>query len=74
MTDNITKRKISTDGQEKIRLSGYKQWLSRAKEIHQSKFDYDYVYKDFKTQKDQNKKIIKMYFKKKVDPVDKNDE
>jgi hypothetical protein len=30
--------------------------------------------KDFKTQKDQNKKIIKMYFKKKVDPVDKNDE
>ncbi len=58
MTEKLPKRKISTEGQEKIRQSGYKQWLSRAKEIHQSKFDYEFAYKNFKTQKNPDIQII----------------
>lgn len=45
------KRKVTQEGQEKIRLSGYKQWINRAKEIHEDSFGYEKVYLSFKTQK-----------------------
>ena len=45
------KRKVTPEGQEKIRLSGYNQWIIRAKEIHGDSFDYEKAYLSFKTQK-----------------------
>ncbi len=45
------KRKISQEGQEKIRLAGYQQWLSRAHEKHGQSFDYGKSFQDFLTQK-----------------------
>jgi hypothetical protein len=47
----ISKRKISAEGQEKIRLSGYKAWINRAYEIHGIAFDYSCSFENFKTQK-----------------------
>ena len=47
----MLKRKVTSEGQEKIRLAGYKQWLNRAKEVHGVSFSYIHSYDSFKTQK-----------------------
>jgi hypothetical protein len=39
----LTKRSLSAEGQEKIRLSGYKQFLKSALEKHKERFDYSMV-------------------------------
>lgn len=48
---NSLKRKVTQEGLKKIRLSGYKQWINRAKEIHGDSFGYEKTYLSFKTQK-----------------------
>ena len=51
MDNDLLKRKVTSEGQEKIRLAGYKQWLNRAKEVHGDSFSYIHSYDSFKTQK-----------------------
>lgn len=51
------KRKVTLEGQEKIRLSGYNKWLSSAKEKHGNAFDYSKSFESFKTQKSPEVKI-----------------
>lgn len=51
MSIKSLKRKISSEGQEKIRLSGYKEWINRAYEMHGEAFDYCRSFDNFKTQK-----------------------
>jgi hypothetical protein len=36
----LPKRKVTLEGQEKIRLSGYKQWLDRSFQVHGNSFSY----------------------------------
>ena len=52
-----TKRSLSAEGQEKIRLSGYKQFLKSALEKHKERFDYSMVLTAFRTQKSPDVKI-----------------
>ena len=51
MDNELQKRKVTSEGQEKIRLAGYKQWLNRANEVHGDSFSYTHSYDSFKTQK-----------------------
>jgi predicted RNA-binding Zn-ribbon protein involved in translation (DUF1610 family) len=51
LDNNLLKRKVTSEGQEKIRLAGYKQWLNRANEVHGDSFSYIHSYDSFKTQK-----------------------
>lgn len=51
MDKDLLKRKVTSEGQEKIRLAGYKQWLNRANEAHGDSFSYIHSYDSFKTQK-----------------------
>ena len=51
MNSKFPKRTISLEGQEKIRISGYTQWLNRTIEVHGHSFSYDHSFKSFKTQK-----------------------
>lgn len=57
MNKTSPKRKVSSEGQEKIRLSGYKQWLNNAKERHGNAFNYSKSFESFKTQKNPEVKI-----------------
>ena len=47
----LPKRKVTSEGQDKILLTGYKQWLDRSFQVHGKSFSYDYSFKSFKTQK-----------------------
>lgn len=51
MNSQPPKRKLTSEGQEKIRLTGYKQWLSRSIEVHGDSFSYERCFDFFKTQK-----------------------
>jgi hypothetical protein len=51
LDNELLKRKVTSEGQEKIRLSGYKQWLNRANEVHGGSFSYTHSFNSFKTQK-----------------------
>jgi hypothetical protein len=53
----LSKRSLSAEGQEKIRLSGYKQFLKSALEKHKERFDYSMVLTTFGTQKSPEVKI-----------------
>jgi len=51
LNTELLKRKVTLEGQEKIRLSGYKQWLDRSFQVHGNSFSYDNSFESFKTQK-----------------------
>ena len=51
MDTELPKRKVSSVGQEKIRLAGYKQWINRSFQVHGKSFSYDRSFESFKTQK-----------------------
>ena len=51
LNTELPKRKVTSEGQEKIRLSGYKQWLDRCFQVHGKSFTYDNSFESFKTQK-----------------------
>jgi len=51
LNTELPKRKVTLEGQEKIRLSGYKQWLDRSFQVHGNSFSYDNSFESFKTQK-----------------------
>jgi hypothetical protein len=61
MKKHLSKRVISTEGQEKIRLAGFNQWLKNAKKTHGDLYDYTHSYQKFRVQK--QPKII-IYCKK----------
>lgn len=52
------KRALTAEGQEKIRINGYKIWHSKSLNKHGKQFDYSNCFIDFKTQKKPRVQII----------------
>jgi len=55
------KRTVSTEAQEKIRISGFEKWLKQAEITHGQSFDYSSAIEDFKIQKNP---VVRIFCKK----------